>query len=63
MAHAHHFSDRLVALPQADRGLLKSMSAVALLALFIGILAGVATALVRGGLLSVPMASCCACHR
>ena len=56
MAHAHHFSDRLVALPQADRGLLKSMSAVALLALFIGILAGVATALVRGGLLSVPMA-------
>ena len=56
MAHAHHFSDRLVALPQADRRLLKSMSAVALLALFIGILAGVATALVRGGLLSVPMA-------
>ncbi len=56
MAHAHNFSDRLVALPQADRRLLKSMSAVALLALFIGILAGVATALVRGGLLSVPMA-------
>jgi hypothetical protein len=50
------FSDRLVALPQADRRLLKSMSAVALLALFIGILAGVATALVRGGLISVGIA-------
>ena len=28
MAHAHHFSDRLVALPQGDRGLLNCMSAV-----------------------------------
>lgn len=56
MAHAHNFSDRLAALPQADRRLLKNMSAVALLALFIGIFAGVATALVRGGLLHVPMA-------
>lgn len=56
MAHAHNFSDRLAALPHADRKLLKNMSAVALLALFIGIFAGVATALVRGGLLHVPMA-------
>ncbi|MDQ7746596.1 cbb3-type cytochrome c oxidase subunit I [Hydrogenophaga pseudoflava] len=56
MAHAPTYPQRLNALPGADRTLLKSMAAVALLALFIGVLAGVATALVRGGLLSVPMA-------
>lgn len=56
MAHVPTYPQRLAALPGADRTLLKSMAAVALLALFIGILAGVATALVRGGLLSVPMA-------
>lgn len=56
MAHTPTYPQRLAALPQADRTLLKSMAAVALLALFIGALAGVATALVRGGVLSVPMA-------
>jgi cytochrome c oxidase subunit 1 len=56
MAHAPTYPQRLNALPGADRTLLKGMTAVALLALFIGVLAGVATALVRGGLLSVPMA-------
>lgn len=56
MAHAPTYPQRLAGLPQADRSLLQGMAAVALLALFIGALAGVATALVRGGLLSVPMA-------
>ncbi len=56
MAHTLTYPQRLAALPQADRTLTKGMAAVALLALFIGILAGVATALVRGGVLSVPMA-------
>ena len=56
MAHAPTYPQRLAALPGADRSLFKAMAAVALLALFIGVLAGVATALVRGGVLSVPMA-------
>lgn len=56
MAHAPTYPQRLAALPGADRTLFKAMAAVALLALFIGVLAGVATALVRGGVLSVPMA-------
>lgn len=56
MAHAPTYPQRLAGLPQADRSLLQGMAAVALLALLIGALAGVATALVRGGLLSVPMA-------
>ena len=56
MAHAPTYPQRLAALPGADRSLFKAMAAVALLALLIGVLAGVATALVRGGVLSVPMA-------
>ncbi|MDT8992537.1 cbb3-type cytochrome c oxidase subunit I [Curvibacter sp. APW13] len=56
MAHTPTYPQRLAALPAPDRSLFKAMAAVALLALFIGILAGVATALVRGGVLSVPMA-------
>lgn len=44
-------------LPPADRLLIKSMIAVALAALVLGVLAGLATALVRGGLLSVPLSS------
>lgn len=56
MAHTPTYPQRLAALPLTDHRLLRSMAAVALLALFIGVLAGVATALVRGGVLSVPMA-------
>ncbi|MDP3653544.1 MAG: cbb3-type cytochrome c oxidase subunit I [Rhodoferax sp.] len=53
MAHAQPYTERLAGLPKPDRRLLKSMAAVALLALLIGIVAGVATALVRGGMLDV----------
>lgn len=53
MAHAKSYTDRLAALPHGDRRLLKSMAAVALAALAIGVLAGLATALVRGGMLGV----------
>ena len=56
MAHIPTYPQRLAALPGADRTLLKGMAAVALLALVLGILAGVATALVRGGLVSVGIA-------
>ncbi|MFO1263971.1 MAG: cbb3-type cytochrome c oxidase subunit I [Rhodoferax sp.] len=56
MARAPTYPQRLAALPGADRSLFKAMAAAALLALLIGVLAGVATALVRGGVLSVPMA-------
>ena len=52
MAHTPPYTDRFAGLPSGDRRLLKSMAAVALLALAIGIFAGLATALVRGGLLS-----------
>ncbi len=53
MAHTHPYTERLAGLPKPDRKLLKNMAAVALLALLIGIVAGVATALVRGGMLDV----------
>ena len=53
MAHTQPYTERLAGLPKPDRQLLKSMAAVALLALLIGIVAGVATALVRGGMLDV----------
>ena len=53
MAHTQPYTERLAGLPKPDRRLLKSMAAVALLALLIGIVAGVATALVRGGMLDV----------
>ncbi|TXH86944.1 MAG: hypothetical protein E6Q78_15880 [Rhodoferax sp.] len=56
MAHTLTYPQRLAGLPDTDRRLLKGMAAVALLALFIGVLAGVATALVRGGLVNVGMA-------
>jgi cytochrome c oxidase subunit 1 len=56
MAHIKTYPQRLAGLPGADRQLLQGMAAVALLALFIGVLAGVATALVRGGLVSVGIA-------
>jgi len=57
MAQTSTYTERLAGLPKPDRQLLKSMAAVALLALLIGILAGVATALVRGGMLNVGMAT------
>jgi cytochrome c oxidase subunit 1 len=57
MAQTNTYTERLAGLPAPDRRLLKSMAAVALLALVIGIVAGVATALVRGGLLNVGMAT------
>ena len=53
MAHAKTSLERLAALPAPDRRLLTSMAAVALVALLLGVLAGLATALVRGGLLDV----------
>lgn len=49
--------DRFATLPVGDRRLLKSMVAVALLALALGVLAGVATALVRGGVLGVSLST------
>jgi len=57
MAHVQTYAQRLAGLPGADRRLLQGMVAVALLALFIGVLAGVATALVRGGLVNVGIAN------
>lgn len=56
MAHTPSYPQRLAGLPASNRKLLQGMAAVALLALFIGVLAGVATALVRAGVWSVPMA-------
>ena len=56
MAHIKTYPQRLAGLPGADRRLLQGMAAVALLALIIGVLAGMATALVRGGLISVGIA-------
>ncbi len=53
MEHAKPSLERLAALPAPDRRLLTGMAAVALVALLLGILAGLATALVRGGLLDV----------
>lgn len=52
MTHTPNYTERFASLPPGDRRLLKSMATVALLALAIGIFAGLATALVRGGLLS-----------
>jgi cytochrome c oxidase subunit 1 len=46
-----NYLQRIAGLPVADRRLLKSMAGVALLALVVGVLAGLATALVRGGFL------------
>lgn len=57
MAQTYAYTERLASLPAPDRRLLKSMAAVALLALLIGILAGVATAMVRGGMLDVGQAA------
>lgn len=51
MRQTHQYLDRFTTLQQGDRRLLRSMAAVALLALAIGIVAGLATALVRGGFL------------
>jgi cytochrome c oxidase subunit 1 len=56
MATTPTYTERLAALPATDRLLIQSMAAVALLALLLGILAGVATALVRGGFLHVDLA-------
>lgn len=53
MEHPKNYTDRLAALTGGDRRLLKSMVTVALVALVIGVLAGLATALVRGGMLGV----------
>ncbi|NMM28116.1 MAG: hypothetical protein HHJ12_12715 [Glaciimonas sp.] len=49
------YIERFITLPAHDRRLLKSMVAVALLALAIGVLAGLTTALVRGGLLDLSL--------
>ncbi len=49
--------DPFESLPPADRRLLRHMFAVALLALVLGVLAGLATALVRGGLIGVPLST------
>lgn len=49
--------ERFATLPLGDRRLLKSMVAVALIALALGVLAGLATALVRGGLLDVSLST------
>ena len=40
MEHSKNYTDRLAALPGGDRRLLKSMASVALVALVIGVLAG-----------------------
>ena len=56
MTHTPNYTDRFATLPTGDRRLLKSMATVALLALAIGIFAGLATALGRGGLLrAIPL--------
>ena len=52
MTHTRTYTERFASLPPGDRRLLKSMTSVALIALALGVLAGLATALVRGGLLS-----------
>ena len=57
MATLTDYNDRFAALPPADRQLLRSMAAVALVALVLGVLAGLATALVRGGVLRVNLAT------
>ena len=57
MASLTNYSDRFAGLPPADRRLLRSMAAVALVALVLGVLAGLATALVRGGVLRVNLAT------
>jgi len=57
MTHTRTYTERFATLPQGDRRLLKSMATVALLALAIGIFAGMATALVRGGLLGVNLST------
>lgn len=49
--------ERLASLPRSDRRLLQSMAAVALVALVVGVLAGLATALVRGGVLDVNLSA------
>ncbi|MDP2371694.1 cbb3-type cytochrome c oxidase subunit I [Rhodoferax sp.] len=53
MTHTASSVERLASLPASDRRLLKSMAAIALAALVLGVLAGLATALVRGGMLDV----------
>ncbi len=51
------WNDPFMSLPMGDRRLLRSMFAVALAALAVGVLAGLGTALVRGGMLGVPSAT------
>lgn len=53
MTHGTTYIERLASLPASDRRLLQRMTAVALAALVLGVLAGLATALVRGGVLGV----------
>ncbi len=57
MVSLSNYNDRFAGLPPADRRLLRSMAAVALVALVLGVLAGLATALVRGGVLRVNLAT------
>lgn len=57
MNHIHPTLERFAALPGSDRRLLQSMAAVALSALALGVLAGLATALVRGGVLPVTLST------
>ena len=57
MTNGLSWNEPFASLPSGDRRLLKSMLAVALAALVIGVLAGLATALVRGGMLGVPSAT------
>ena len=57
MAYATTSIERFANLRAGDRRLLQCMAGVALIALVLGVLAGLATALVRGGLLSVPLSS------
>ncbi len=54
MAHSSLGLEPFATLPRQDRRLLRCMFAAALLALLLGVLAGLATALVRAGVLAVP---------
>lgn len=57
MALTSNYIERFATLPTGDRRLLKSMATVALVALALGVLAGLATALVRGGVLDVSLST------
>lgn len=57
MAHHSIGLEPFATLRHQDRRLLRTMFATALLALVLGVLAGLATALVRGGMLDVPLAT------